>query len=52
MPEKKYDLHDNDLMIATEASLRWRYDLRYVKQMEKSVLTKYLDEKSDYLEKL
>ena len=23
MSEKKYDLYDNDLMTATEASLRW-----------------------------
>lgn len=35
MSEKKYDLHDNDLMTATEASLRWGYDSGYVRQMKK-----------------
>ncbi|EEW64439.2 helix-turn-helix domain-containing protein [Enterococcus faecium] len=35
MSEKKYDLHDNDLMTATEASLRWGYDSSYVRQMKK-----------------
>ena len=29
MSKKKYDLHDNDLMTATEASLRWGYDSGY-----------------------
>ncbi len=35
MSDKKYDLHDNDLMTATEASLRWGYDSSYVRQMKK-----------------
>ncbi|EMF0380252.1 hypothetical protein JMQ93_002682, partial [Enterococcus hirae] len=35
MSKKKYDLHDNDLMTATEASLRWGYDSGYVRQMKK-----------------
>ena len=35
MSEKKYDLHDNDLMTATEASLKWGYDSGYVRQMKK-----------------
>lgn len=35
MSEKKYNLHDNDLMTATEASLRWGYDSGYVRQMKK-----------------
>ncbi|EOB3492929.1 helix-turn-helix domain-containing protein, partial [Enterococcus hirae] len=35
MSKMKYDLHDNDLMTATEASLRWGYDSGYVRQMKK-----------------
>lgn len=37
MSKKKYDLHDNDLMTATESILRWGYDSSYVRQMKKKV---------------
>ncbi|MGG5308315.1 hypothetical protein IGK38_003047 [Enterococcus pernyi] len=43
MSEKKYDLHDNDLMTATEASLRWGYDSGYVRQMKKKYPNKIPD---------
>lgn len=40
MSFKKYDLQDNDLMTATEASQRWGYDSGYVRQMKKKYSNK------------